>query len=206
MLWRQKKKSVELIISMLSHGIIDHYHFPADLVKDDRDKWPNLIFKKSRVTVQGEGKIFVLLKNKSSDIISIPENAVLGESRSLITADCIATKLGRTIKGESQKPATAQRELEVTKTDRKPLGFVYFDSETLDDGNFKQFTQIGCFSASGSANQFFAKISPERLLEYKSLKEDGKSISISLLSPYKQEMSSKEFKCGKKIKHNECIL
>ena len=41
----------------------------AVLVKVDRDKWPNLIFKKSRVTVQGEGKIFVLLKNKSSDII-----------------------------------------------------------------------------------------------------------------------------------------
>ena len=65
----KEKKSVELIISMLSHGIIDHYHFPAVLVKVDRDKWPNLIFKKSRVTVQGEGKIFVLLKNKSSDII-----------------------------------------------------------------------------------------------------------------------------------------
>ena len=127
MLWRQKKKSVELIISMLSHGIIDHYHFPVVLVKVDRNKWPNLIFKKSRVTVQGEGKIFVLLKNKSSDIISIPENAVLGEARSLITAYCIVTKLGRTIKGESQKPATAQRELEVTETDRKPLGFVYFD-------------------------------------------------------------------------------
>ena len=54
---------------MLSHGIIDHYHFPVVLVKVDRNKWPNLIFKKSRVTVQGEGKIFVLLKNKSSDII-----------------------------------------------------------------------------------------------------------------------------------------
>ena len=64
-----KEKSVELIISMLSHGIIDHYHFPVVLVKVDRNKWPNLIFKKSRVTVQGEGKIFVLLKNKSSDII-----------------------------------------------------------------------------------------------------------------------------------------
>ena len=64
-----KEKNVELIISMLSHGIIDHYHFPVVLVKVDRNKWPNLIFKKSRVTVQGEGKIFVLLKNKSSDII-----------------------------------------------------------------------------------------------------------------------------------------
>ena len=102
MLWRQKKKKVLSLSFLCSRMGLLIIIISAVLVKVDRDKWPNLIFKKSRVTVQGEGKIFVLLKNKSSDII-LTWKCLLGEARSLITAYFIVTKLGRTIKGESQK-------------------------------------------------------------------------------------------------------
>ena len=89
-------KPIPFKIPHLSLDPAQFHTNPAVMVKIDSKNHPNLQCKECRVTVQNGGEILLSLRNTGTSNLVIKDGGVIGKVVSMITSDCISTKLART--------------------------------------------------------------------------------------------------------------